>query len=144
MPKRDSGLKYSMSVMEDNAPANGFSENSVLLRVSEPDDAPRAGLPLAFSADNGAVVLVRDVVTNHYGVVQVGVVRPHGPEADAQRLDLLPVVAAGGDNGLMPSCLEAEGNCDVGVQVAQRAEGRQDDPPPLDAGSRLGWAAALS
>jgi hypothetical protein len=66
-----------MSVMEDNAPANGFSENSVLLRVSEPDDAPRAGLPIAFSADNGAVVLVRDVVTNHYGVVQVGVVSSH-------------------------------------------------------------------
>ena len=77
MPKRRSGLKYSMSVMEDNAPANGFSENSVLLRVSDPQDTPRAGLPIAFSADNGAVVLVRDVVTNHYGVVRVGVVSSH-------------------------------------------------------------------
>ena len=77
MPEKKSGLKYSMSVMEDNAPANGFSENSVLLRVSDPDDAPRAGLPIAFSADNGAVVLVRDLVTNHYGVVQVGVVSSH-------------------------------------------------------------------
>jgi hypothetical protein len=48
----------------------------------------------------------------------VGVVRPHGPEAEAQRLDLLPVVAAGGDDGLVAPCLEAEGDGDVGVQVA--------------------------
>jgi len=69
-----SELKYSISVMEDNAPANGFSENSVLIRVREPDDRPRAGLPIAFSADNGAVLLSRDAVTNHYGVARVGVV----------------------------------------------------------------------
>lgn len=69
-----SELKYSISVMTDNAPANGYSENSVLIRVCEPDDSPHAGLPIAVSADNGAVVLSRDVVTNHYGVAQVGVV----------------------------------------------------------------------
>ena len=74
MPGDEPELKYAMSVMADNAPANGFSENSVLLRVSNPDDAPLAGLPIAFSADNGATVLMRDLVTNHYGVVQVGVV----------------------------------------------------------------------
>jgi len=77
MPGTEAELKYAMSVMADNAPANGFSENSVLLRVSNPDDAPLAGLPIAFSADNGATVLVRDLVTNHYGVVQVGVVSSH-------------------------------------------------------------------
>ena len=71
VPREEPELKYAMSVMADNAPANGFSENSVLLRVSNPDDAPLAGLPIAFSADNGATVLVRDLVTNHYGVVQV-------------------------------------------------------------------------
>lgn len=70
----NSGLSYSMSVMADNAPANGFSENSVLIRVSRPDHAPAAGLPIAFSADNGAVLLSRDAVTNHYGVACVGVV----------------------------------------------------------------------
>jgi adhesin/invasin len=77
VPGKESGPKYAMSVMADNAPANGFSENSVLLRVSDPDDAPLAGLPIAFSADNGATVLMRDLVTNHYGVVQVGVVSSH-------------------------------------------------------------------
>ena len=48
--------------------------------------------------------------------VQVGGVGPHRPEADAQRLDLLAVVAAGGDDGLMSPCLQAEGEGDVGVQ----------------------------
>jgi hypothetical protein len=60
--------------MADNAPANGFSENSVLIRVSGPGRVPRPGLPIAFSADNGAVLLSRDAVTNHYGVACVGVV----------------------------------------------------------------------
>jgi hypothetical protein len=55
------GLKYTIAVMEDNAPANGFSANSVLVRVSEPDDTPCAGLPIAFTVD-------------HYGVAQVNVV----------------------------------------------------------------------
>lgn len=67
-------LKYAISVMDDNAPANGFSENSVLIRVCDPDDRPHAGLPIAFSADNGAMVLARDAVTNHFGVARVGVV----------------------------------------------------------------------
>jgi Bacterial Ig-like domain (group 1) len=74
VPQRTSKLKYSISVMEDNAPANGFSENTVLVRVSDPDDSPHAGLPIAFSADNGAVLLTRDAVTNHYGVARVAVV----------------------------------------------------------------------
>jgi hypothetical protein len=69
-----SGLKYSVAVIDDNAPANGFSANCVLVRVSEPDDTPCAGLPVAFSADNGAAVLATDAVTNHYGVAQVDVV----------------------------------------------------------------------
>jgi adhesin/invasin len=69
-----SGLRYSVSVMEDNAPANGFSENSVLVRASGADDAPCPGRPIAFSADNGAVLLATDAVTNHYGVARVGVV----------------------------------------------------------------------
>jgi len=70
----NSELRYSISVMRDNAPANGFSENSVLIRVSGPGDAPHPGLPIAFSADNGATLLSRDAVTNHYGVASVGVV----------------------------------------------------------------------
>jgi hypothetical protein len=70
----DSKLRYSISVMADNAPANGFSENSVLIRVRGADDAPHPGLPIAFSADNGATLLSRDAVTNHYGVACVGVV----------------------------------------------------------------------
>lgn len=73
MPKK-SGLTYSISVMQDNAPANGFSENSVLIRVSGPDHAPHSGLPIAFSVDNGGVLLSRDAVTNHYGVACIGVV----------------------------------------------------------------------
>ena len=68
------GLKYTIAVMDDNAPANGFSANSVLVRVSEPDDTPCAGLPIAFTVDNGAVLLTTDAVTNHYGVAQVNVV----------------------------------------------------------------------
>ena len=60
----------------------------------------------------------------------VGKVGPHSPEADAQRLDLLPVGAVRGDHGLMPAFLQAKGHGDVGVQVAQGAERRQDDPPP--------------
>lgn len=73
MPE-NSELISSISVMADNAPANGFSENSVLIRVSRPDHAPAAGLPIAFSADNGAVLMSTDAVTNHYGVACVGVV----------------------------------------------------------------------
>jgi Bacterial Ig-like domain (group 1) len=60
--------------MDDNAPANGFSTNSVLVRVSEPDNTPHPGLPIAFTVDNGAVLLTTDAVTNHYGVAQVNVV----------------------------------------------------------------------
>ncbi|HWG26917.1 Ig-like domain-containing protein [Actinospica sp.] len=74
MPETTPEPKYSISVMEDNAPANGFSENSMLVRVSEADDTPCAGLPIAFSADNGAVLLATDAVTNHYGVARVCVV----------------------------------------------------------------------
>ena len=71
------GLKYAIAVMENNAPANGFSANSVLVRVSEPDDTPCAGLPIAFTVDNDAVLLTTDAVTNHYGVAQVNVVSSH-------------------------------------------------------------------
>ncbi len=60
--------------------------------------------------------------------LHIGVVRPHGPKADAQCLDLLPVGVAGGDDRIMSSGLQAECNGDAGVQVAQRAERRQDDP----------------
>lgn len=74
MSTTTSGLKYAISVMDDNAPANGFSANSVLVRVSESDDTPHPGLPIAFTVDNGAVLLTTDAVTNHYGVAQVNVV----------------------------------------------------------------------
>jgi hypothetical protein len=70
---------------------------------------------------------------------RVGVVRPHGPEADAQRLDLLPVGAACGDHGLVAPCPQAEGDGDKWVQVAQRAERREDDPPPAGTRTRFGW-----
>lgn len=69
-------LDYAVSVIDDNAPANGFSENTVLVRVTAPDGTPRAGLPIAFIADNAAVLLTTDAVTNHYGVAKVGVVSP--------------------------------------------------------------------
>jgi hypothetical protein len=54
---------------------------------------------------------------------------PHGPEADGQRLDLLPVVTASCDHGLMSPFLQTERGGDVGVQVPQRAKRREDDPP---------------
>lgn len=57
----------------------------------------------------------------------VGRVRANSPELDAQRLDLRPVAPTGRDNGLMTPCLQAKRDGKVGVQVAQRAEGRQDD-----------------
>ena len=59
---------------------------------------------------------------------QVRLVGPHRSEADAQRLDLRPVEGTGGDDGFVASGLQAQGEGDVGVQVAQGAERRQDDP----------------
>src|SRR5262249_36586299 len=70
---------------------------------------------------------------------RAGMVRSHRSETDTQRLDLLAVEAAGGDHRLMSSGLQAEGNGEVRVQVAQRAERREDDPPPGGTGTRFGY-----
>jgi hypothetical protein len=62
--------------------------------------------------------------------IPVGAVRAHGLEADAPCLDPLLVVAGGGDDHFMSSGLQTRGEGDVGMQVAQGAERREDDPPP--------------
>ena len=62
--------------------------------------------------------------------VQVGAVRAHGVEADAPRLDPLSVVAGGGDDRFVSSGLQTQGDGDVGMQVAQGAERREDDLAP--------------
>jgi hypothetical protein len=83
-----------------------------------PDDAFTAHAPVHQAPDEGRVGL------------QVGQIGADSTKADAQRLDLLPVVSAGGDDCLVTSCLQAQGDGDVGVQIAQGAERREDDPAP--------------
>jgi hypothetical protein len=59
--------------------------------------------------------------------VHLGMVGSHRSEANAQRLDLLPVVLARGNDGLITSYLQTEGDGDVRMQVAKGAERGQDD-----------------
>ena len=62
--------------------------------------------------------------------IEVRAVRAHGVEADAPCLDPLLVMARGGDDRFVSSGLQTQGEGDVGMQVAQGAERREDDPPP--------------
>src|SRR5437763_84456 len=62
--------------------------------------------------------------------LEVDAVWAHRVKTDAARLDLLLVLGEGGDDRFMSSGLQAQGDSNVRVQVAQRAERREDDPPP--------------
>ncbi len=83
-------------------------------------------------ADNefGAFAAIHDAPHRVTVGIQVGAVRAHGVEADAPCLDPLLVVAGGGDDRFVSSGLQSQGEGDVGMQVAQGAERREDDPSP--------------
>ena len=74
------------------------------------------------------------------GVVQEFEVGPQGAEAQPERLDLPAIAFAGRHHRLMAPRLEAQGDGDEGMHVAQRADRREDDPPAR----RLGpWRCRL-
>jgi hypothetical protein len=49
-------------------------------------------------------------------------------EAEPQRLDLRSIAGTGGDDRLMTARLQTEAYRHIRMQVAQRAERREDDP----------------
>ena len=79
---------------------------------------------------------------HHGGIGHEGGVGTDDSVAQSESLDFLLVACAGGDDRLVTSCLEPEGDGKVRVQVAQRSERGEDDPPP-ETGSRLGWDRSI-
>jgi hypothetical protein len=65
---------------------------------------------------------------HHGGVGHEVRVGPESPEPEPRRLDLPAVALPGRQHGLVAPCLEAEGDGEVGVEVAERAERGEDDP----------------
>ena len=75
---------------------------------------------------------------HHDGVVHEVGIGPDRPEAEALCLHLPPVKCAGGEDRLVPPCLQAEGDDEVRVQVAQGFAGTRRRRPARFYSGRLG------
>ena len=98
----------------------------------------RSGLDWTEKYPVTAAALAKLPVKTAYIDGELCSVRPDGVKAETERFDLCAVAGGGGEGRVVAARPQTESDGDIGVQIAQRAERRQDDPPGR-AGLRFAW-----